>query len=205
MKHPLKTLHYALAFSALVSVAAYGEDIKPDAEGYVRNWLMLAPIPIGEDTSGSEAISKDQVEKESALKPKAGDKVKVKDKELVWKAIKSKEAVVDINNELNTREENVAGYLVAYINCEKELTDLNMLIGCNDEARIYLNGKEIFLHSEPGTLQQDEHKVEKLTLTKGTNVIVFKIINDTNDWQGCIRFKDKADKPVTEFTVKLEP
>ena len=212
MKILFKSLCGAVALSMLLAGVAHAQDkkpeakadLKPDAEGFIRDWLMLAPISIGAENLGADFIGKEQVEKEAALKPKAGDKIKVKDKELVWKAIKGKEAVIDLNNELNSREENVAGYLVAYINCEKELADLNMLIGCNDQARIYLNGKEVFLYSDPGALQQDSNKVEKMTLTKGVNVIVFKIINDTNDWQGCLRFTDKADKPVTSFTIKLE-
>lgn len=214
MKILFNSLCCAAALSMLLTCVASAQpnnkpeakpDLKPDAEGFIRDWLMLAPISIGSENSGTDFIGKDQVEKEAALKPKAGDKVKVTDKELVWKAIKSKEAVIDLNTELNSREENVAGYLVAYIHCEKELADLNMLIGCNDQARIYLNGKEVFLFSDPGALQQDSNKVEKLTLAKGVNVIVFKIINDTNDWQGCLRFTDKEGKPITGFTVKLEP
>ena len=59
--------------------------------------------------------------------------------------------------------------------------------------------------TEPGPIEKDAHKVEKITLTKGVNVIVFKIINDTNDWQGCVRFTDKSDKPVTGYAVKLTP
>jgi hypothetical protein len=44
-----------------------------------------------------------------------------------------------------------------------------------------------------------------VTLNKGVNVLVFKVINQENDWQACARFKDKADKPVTAFTVKTAP
>jgi hypothetical protein len=47
--------------------------------------------------------------------------------------------------------------------------------------------------------------VEKLTLNKGVNTIVFKVINEVNNWQGCLRFTDKGGKPVTDFVVKLSP
>ena len=205
MKTKLKSLWCAVALSSLLTSVAYSQSEKPDAEGYIRDWLMLAPVSIGAENLGADFIGKEQVEKESALKPKAGDKLKVKDKELAWKAIKGKDAVIDLNAELGTPTENAAGYLVAYIVCENELTDLKMLVGCNDQGRIYLNGKEVFTHTEPGPIEKDAHKVEKLTLVKGVNVIVFKIINDTNDWQGCVRFTDKSDKPVTNYTVKLSP
>ena len=180
-------------------------DAKPDAEGYIRNWLLLAPIPLGGENIGAEQIDKDQVEKEAALQPKEGDKVKVKDKELTWKKVQSKEAVFDFNETLGAPQENVAGYLVAYLVCEKELTGLTLLIGNNDQARVYLNGKEVFKFTETGTLEKDSSKVEKMTLNKGVNVIVFKVINENNNWQGCLRFTDKDGKPVTNVAVKLAP
>ena len=46
---------------------------------------------------------------------------------------------------------------------------------------------------------------EKMTLNKGVNVIVFKVINENNNWQGCLRFTDKDSKPVTNVAVKLAP
>jgi hypothetical protein len=205
MKTPFNSLWCAAALSALLAGVACGQSGKPDTNGYIRDWLMLAPVSIGEENLGTDFIDKDQIEKESTLKPKAGDKLKVKDKEFAWKSVKGKEAVIDLNAELGAPHENAAGYLVAYVVCDNDIADLNMLVGCNDQGRIYLNGKEVFIHTEPGPLEQDAHKVEKLTLVKGVNVIVFKIINDTNNWQGCLRFTDKSNKPVTGFTVKLTP
>ena len=94
--------------------------------------------------------------------------------------------------------------MVAYLVCEKELTDLALLIGSNDQARIYLNGKEIFKFTETRTIEKDSDKVKKLTLNKGVNTIVFKVINEVNNWQGCLRFTDNG-KAVTDFAVKLSP
>ena len=65
------------------------EDLKPDEEGFIRNWLVLAPIPLPEGTSGAEAVDKEQVAGEKDLKPKEGDKTKAGDKELAWKAVKA--------------------------------------------------------------------------------------------------------------------
>jgi hypothetical protein len=195
----------AVAIGSLVVSVVHGQDAKPDAEGFIRHWLMLAPIPLGQDNAGAEFIGKEQVEKEASLKPKEGDKVKVKDKELTWKSVQSKEAVFDFNETLGSPQENVAGYLVAYLVCDKELTDLTLLIGNNDQSRTYLNGKEVFKYTETGTLEKDSNKVEKLILNKGVNIIVFKVINENNNWQGCLRFTDKSGKAVTNFAVKQSP
>ena len=43
-------------------------------DGYIRDWLMLAPIQMAADSDGSEVIGKSQIPEEGKLKPKAGDK-----------------------------------------------------------------------------------------------------------------------------------
>jgi len=197
----ISTCALALALSAF---PARAQAMKPDAEGFIRDWLMLAPFSIAEAT-GADEIDKKQVENEPALKPKAGDKQKISGREETWKAIKSKESTVDLNATIGTPNEDVVGYLVTYVVADKEMPDVTLLIGSNDEAKVYLNGKEVIKFDQTRTVEKDSDKAEKLTLNKGTNTIVFKIINEKNDWGGCLRFKDKDGKPVTDLKVQLTP
>lgn len=197
-------LSCVVAFSLVGSPAARAEDFKPDDEGFIRDWLMLAPASIAEST-GQDEIDKKQIADEGSIKPKAGDKQKVGDKELTWKAIKAKDYHVDVNQALGSDNEDVVGYLVAYVACEKEMPDLTMLIGSNDQAKVYLNGKEVVKFDQTRTIDKDSDKAEKVTLNKGVNVIVFKVINEKNNWEACLRFKDKDDKAVTAYAVKLTP
>src|SRR5262245_60210698 len=205
MKLQFKSLLCALVLGALLTDETLGQNGKPDSEGFIRDWLMLAPIPLTLENAGADYIKEEQIEKENSLKPKEGEKVKIRDKELAWKSVHCKDYLFDLNEILGTPHENVAGYMVAYLVCEKELMDIALLIGSNDQARIYLNGKEIFKFTETRTIEKDSDKVEKLTLKKGVNTIVFKVINEVNNWQGCLRFTDKGGKPVTDFAVKLSP
>jgi len=205
MKRILTSLLGAAAVGLFGVSTVNAQDAKPDADGFIRDWLMLAPIPLAQEGAGAEYIVADQVANESALKPKAGDTAKVKDKELTWKKVQSKDYFFDFNETLGSPQENVAGYLVAYAVCEEELTGVTALIGNNDQARLYLNGKEIFKYTEGSTLEKDMSKVENLTLKEGANTIVFKDINEGNNWQACLRFKDKDGKPLTGYTVKLTP
>ena len=197
----ISTCALALALSA---VPARAQAAKPDAEGFIRDWLMLAPFPIAE-SSGADEIDKKQIENEAALKPKAGDKQKVAGREETWKPIKSKESTIDLNATIGTPNEDVVGYLVTYVVADKEMPDVTLLIGSNDEAKVYLNGKEVIKFDQTRTVEKDSDKAEKLTLNKGVNTIVFKIINEKNDWGGCLRFKDKDGKPVTDLKVQLTP
>src|SRR6185436_16204817 len=87
---------------ALVSLMAFqfkltAEDFAPDKEGFIRDWLILAPIQLAPDTNGGEAIDKNQIPDEGLVKPKAGDKVTVSGKELSWKKVKASDYILDLN------------------------------------------------------------------------------------------------------------
>ena len=67
-----------------------------------------------------------------------------------------------------------------------------------------MNGKDIYVFTEARTLELDVDK-GKVTLNKGVNVVVFKIINEQNNWQGALRFLDKVGAPVKDLKIKLSP
>lgn len=176
---------------------------KVDEEGFIRNWLLLAPIPLGDDT-GADGIDKQQLAGEANLKAVEGQKVMVGDKSLTWKAVKAKEYFVDINEALGEPQDQGVAYLVAFVESPGEKKDVKVLMGSNDQGKVYLNGKEILKFSETRVLDRDTETAEKQTLNKGTNVIVFKVINESNNWQACLRFTDASGKALTDLTVKTK-
>lgn len=185
------------------SVAACA-DSKVDEEGFVRDWLMLAPASIPEDAAPEE-IEKAQIAKEGDLKPKEGDKQKLLDKDLTWKAVKAAEYNLDLNKALGNSNEDVVGYLVTYIAAEKDMPGLTLAIGSNDQAKVWINGKEVYKFTDTRVIEKDTDKVKDVTLNKGVNVVVFKVMNQKNDWAAALRFLDKTDKPVTGLVVKTQP
>jgi len=180
------------------------ETFTPGPDGYIRHWLMLAPVIFQEGRSGTDLISDDQIRNEGALKPKVGDTVNVRGKELAWKAITASTNYFDFNAELKGNHDRALGYAVTYIECEQEMPGVIMALGSNDEGRLYLNGVDIYLFSEPRTLELDADK-GRVTLKKGVNIVVFKIFNEQGNWQGAMRFLDKSGTPVTNFKIKLSP
>jgi len=191
-----------LAASVLPSVCA--AEFKTDSEGFIQNWLMLAPIPIAEG-QGDKLIDKDQVKDEARLSPKEGDKASADGKELTWSAVAIKDYYLDFIDVLKKSYEDVAGYLVCYADSPDEMKDLVLAVGSNDFCKVYLNGKEVLKHTEPGQIDKDKTESAGITLKKGTNTIVFKVINDKNNWQGALRFKTKDGKAVTNLKIKLAP
>jgi hypothetical protein len=189
----------------VAAVRAEDTSFKPDEEGFIRNWLVLAPLPFGEAQNGTEALGKQQAPDEAKLQPKEGDKVKSGDKELAWKAHKSDNHLLDFNGFLGNVTEDSVGYGVCYLIADDEMKDLTMKTGSDDQAKIYLNGKEVFKNEEARPADKDQDSTANITLKKGTNVVVFKVVNEKMDWSGCLRFVDKDGKPITNLKVSLKP
>ena len=189
-----------------VQTKAATDEFKPDKEGFIRDWLLLAPIQLASDANGAEAIEKNQIPNEGDLKPKAGDKVTVAGKELTWKKVKATDYFLDLNAILNAQTEQTVGYAVCYVRSETERSNVQLKMGSNDEGKVFLNGKLLLKTTEGRTLEQDSDTARNLTLNKGVNVVVFKIFNEGgSDWQGCLRFTDASGKGVTDLVIQLEP
>jgi hypothetical protein len=94
--------------------------------------------------------------------------------------------------------------MVTYIECEKETPDVILAVASNDQGRIYFNGVDIYAVTEARQLILDADK-GKVTLKKGINVIVFKVTNEQNSWQGAMRLLDKTGAPVKDLKIKLSP
>ena len=191
----------ALALLGLLALPA-PETFHPDAEGFIRNWLVLAPIPVEEGSGGTE-IDKDFLKGEATIKPKADDKVKAEGKDLVWKAHKTADFFIDFLESFGKeRGEDVCAYAVAYVLADEEMK-VKLSVGSNDECKAWVNGKQIVKFAETRTLEKDTDSGE-VTLVKGQNVLVFKVINEKNNWQGCARFvKDGAG--VKNIKISLTP
>jgi hypothetical protein len=173
-------------------------------EGFITTWLLLAPIPLGENASGADAVVKEQVTGEANLKPKAGDKQKVGDKELEWKEYKAKDYFFDFNDHLGKQTEDSAGYAVCYIIADSDMDGLKLKTGSDDQAKVYLNGKDVLKQDQARSLDKDQDSTN-VSLKKGVNVLIIKVINEKVDWSGCARITDKDDRPVKNLKATTKP
>jgi len=192
----------AVLFSIALALSSPAETYSPDAEGFIRNWLVLAPIAVQED-SGATEIDKDQVGGEATLKPKPGDKVNVDGKILTWTPHQASDYFIDFLKSFGAqRGEDAAGYAVAYVTADDEMK-AKLSIGSNDQCKVWLNGKQVIKFSETRTLDKDTDSAD-VTLVKGQNVLVFKVINEKNNWQGAARFL-QGSTPVKNVKISLTP
>jgi uncharacterized Zn ribbon protein len=187
-----------LASAILAPVQTYS----PDADGFIRNWLVLAPIAVQEDSGASE-IEKDFLGGEATIKPKPDQKVNVDGKILSWQVHQTPDYFIDFRQAFGAeRGEDAAGYAVAYVIADEPM-NVKLSVGSNDQCKAWVNGKEILKFAETRTLDKDTDSGD-VALNKGQNVLVFKVINEKNSWQGAARFiKDGAG--VKTLKISLTP
>jgi hypothetical protein len=197
----MKAFLFVAFLSSAILVPAQ-ETFSPDAEGFIRNWLVLAPIAM-EGESGAAEIDRDYLGGEAAVKPKPDEKVNVGGKILTWKPHATSDFFIDFLQAFGKeRGEYVAGYAVAYVVADEEMK-VTLALSSNDQGKAWVNGKQVFRFAETRTLDKDTDTAE-VTLAKGQNVLVLKVINEVNNWQGCARFV-KGGAPVKNIKVSLTP
>ena len=197
------TVMCALLF---VSVAARAADFKPDSDGYIHNWLLLEPIALDEKASEhNEDSQKGYFEKEffagqKDIKPKEGQKVKVGNDELTFKAFSGDDAVLKFEP-----KDNSLYLAVVYVTAPDDVADATLSIGSDDSSQWKVNGTEVVRVFAGRAVDKDQDKSKPFVLKKGVNVIYAAVINGGGETGLSCRILDKSDKPVAGLVVSLTP
>jgi WD40 repeat protein len=179
---------------------------RPDgsASGFVQDWLVLAPLALQANQSGAQELEREQRPREASLQPRAGDRVSVGGQEFTWQAHHAEASVLDFNRLVGKLCDRSVAYAVCYVNSQAERNDLLLQVGSDDEAKVYLNGQEVYKYTrERGLIALDP--IAPIALRKGTNVLVFKVVNEAGIWEACARFVDPEGNPAEGLRVSLVP
>ena len=175
------------------------------ARDSIRQWLVLGPIALATGQSGAQGLDLEQLEGEGRLRPRAGEAGSLAGGELKWRAVALEGEVIDFNALLGQPTKPAAAYAVCYLRSEAEQHGLRMLVGSEDEAKVYLNAKQVYKAPGPHGSVEVEDTVSDVVLNAGLNVLVFKVVNEFQFWWGSIRFTDAQGNPVKGLTVTLDP
>lgn len=184
------------------------KDAQPvDAEGFIRHWLVLAPVRTGATPfSGAQEIHKAQIPNEARFRPRENDRVSTFGKERVWQRHVAPEYFVDLQAIVGAgRSDDVVGYLVCYVHAPQAMNGLKLQMGSNDQAKVYLNGAQLLVWDKTRTLAKDQSTANDVQLQRGENLLVFKVVNEKGGWSGCVRFTDPANQPVKGLQISLTP
>jgi dipeptidyl aminopeptidase/acylaminoacyl peptidase len=189
----------AAAAAAVESARA----LRANMPGAIKQWLILSPIAF-DGRDGARALREQQVAQESQLRPRAGEQAKAGQSELVWRGIQSEDYLIDFNRLVGAPTHWSVAYAVCYIQSEAAQSGVLLKVGSDDQAKVYLNGKLIYESTSPRVYPLDED-TEAGALKAGLNVLVFKVVNETEDWKGSVRLTDAAGQPVKGTRVVLTP
>lgn len=84
------------------------------------------------------------------------------------------------------KRDNITGYALTYVYSPKAQT-AQMLLGSDDTARVWINGKHVHEHNTPRSAVPDEDKVN-VALQQGWNTVLLRIDNGAVDHGFYLRF-----------------
>jgi len=199
----MKAITLVLAVLTTLALPAGAQStFSPDPEGFIRNWLVLAPIRmVGE--SGAAEMHFDALGGEAGVKPRPDSRILVGGQPMPWTPHEAKGYFIDFRESFDRENgEHAIGYAVTYVHSDKPM-NVTLALGTNDQGKAWFNGKEVMSHEEARVLSKDENRIP-VSLLQGQNVLVLKVINEVNSWQACARFLN-GEAPVTSIRVSLTP
>jgi hypothetical protein len=176
----------------------------PRAQGFLRDWLLLLPLPWAAGETVAQALDRHQIPDEAQARPRAGDRVPLGGRELIWQEYRSPGAVVDFDAAAGPMTERSVAYAVCYIESDRERDGLWLQVGGDDRAKVYLNGREIY-RSSASRMVTAPDAVGLVRLERGINVLLLKVVNEQELWQCCARLVDDAGRPAEGLRVRLAP
>jgi dipeptidyl aminopeptidase/acylaminoacyl peptidase len=176
----------------------------PSMPGGIKQWLVLLPIPY-EGGSGRHALETEQVFQESRLRPRPGDRVEIGRTNLVWREIQSEDYHFDFNEIAGRPSEYCVAYAVCYLESPTSRTNLLLRVGSDDQAKIILNGREVYRFTSAFGWKPDRETVPGIELNAGWYVLIFKVVNPSGGWGGSIRITEAAGQAVEGLRSTLTP
>lgn len=187
---------------------------QPDAEGFIRRWMLLEPIRqdirsnvIFTNTWLREAFSKEYFNGQLTVLPKDGQKVKVGSQKLAWHLLDSETYNVKLFRFAEKWGQQTYGSLfwaVTVIDCPEEIRDVRLAAGSNGASMWWLNGEEVLLLEGDRRMVEDDGMSQRITLKEGRNILRCAVINGPGLSDMCVRFLDEKGAPVTGYLLKIE-
>ncbi|MDJ0975495.1 MAG: hypothetical protein QNJ98_13610 [Planctomycetota bacterium] len=152
--------------------------------GRINAWWLMGPYPAPTIESWSKA---EAPEEGVALR----EPLVVGSKRVRWKRVFSrhKDAIINLDREFTPRDE-VAAYAYAEIEVERAGA-ARLLLGSDDGARVWLNGKLVHTKLVKRGLTVDKDTID-VELVKGTNRLLVKVCDAKGPWRFCLRVTDPS-------------
>jgi hypothetical protein len=182
------------------------KSLRPDAEGFIRGWLVLGTIPLNDKVADPpDPAQKSYLERAWQLvqvknPPKVFDKARIGANFYAWDPYETSDYYVDFGP-----AESSLCLAVAYLVCEKEEANLTLQTGSHDSVSVRLNSAEVIQTIGDRQVAKDQDKSKAVTLKKGINRLEVAVINGTGAAGACARFLDSEGRPFRGFVSAFSP
>ena len=185
-------------------------ELRPGADGFIRRWLVLEPIPSNglTDSIVQAAVKKEIFTNQLTAVPRDEEKMTIDGSELVWHAVDTTKYNLNLFHfatALKKNTSNVLFWVVTVVNIPREMPGVRLAIGSNAASVWWVNGQEVTSVYGDRQTVIDDGVSKRITLKKGPNVIRAAVVNGGGATDFCARILDPNDKPVTDFVVTLHP
>jgi hypothetical protein len=170
----------------------------------ITQWLLLAPIPF-ERGKVLEVLAQEQLPQSGPVRPRAGDAVLTSAGQMSWRAYQAPDHILDFHHWLGKETEWALGYALCYLHSQRDQSDIVMAISTDDQAKVLLNGEEVYLHRIGRRWHDASDRATSLKLRAGANVLLLKILNGVGEWQASINLTDAQGQPLKDVRVTLDP
>jgi hypothetical protein len=187
---------------------------KPDADGFIRRWLLLEPInkpnPSNAVFTGTyvrEALGHEAYPGQFATLPRDGQAVQVGNQSLTWHALDSNRfdaKLFRLAYGLNKQTYGVIFWAVTVIDSPREMKNVRLAVGSNSASMWKLNDEEAASLFDDRRMVMDDVVSKPLTLKKGRNVLWGAVINGPGLSDFCVRFVDNHGQPIKDITVSAQ-
>ena len=179
---------------------------KAFAKTYFKDQLTMLP----RDGQKVKAVA-DKPQGQANFRPmnpaQVEEKPQTEPQTVAWHAIDSENYNVKLFRFAEKWGQQTYGSLfwaVTVIDCPEEIPNVRLAIGSNGASKWWFNGEEVLLLEGDRRMVEDDGMSARLTLKKGRNVLRCAVINGPGLSDFCARFLDENNKPVTNYSIKLQ-
>ncbi len=148
-----------------------------------KEWLILGPISVTEDTAGQVTEAQQQqafkTDYLDVTQVAAGKPHTINGKTYQWQSVQSEDQMVNLD-QLFDSADYVSAYAFATIDAPEEQKAL-LGVGSDDGVKVWLNGELVHDNWAPRGFSLDDDVVP-VTLKKGTNQILLKVQDIQQGW-----------------------
>jgi hypothetical protein len=188
---------------------------KVDQEGFIRDWLLLGPIPWDDNATRLRENQLKAAENKpggttedihKVLTPREGDRGSGLAKALRWTLHNSGDRYINLESfyrEKGKRFENAVAYAFTSVKVPSTQT-VSLLVGSDEGIAIWLNHELVHSNDVTRGADRDQDVIHSLTLKEGWNSILIKCVNRVGGWGFLARFAAQKPFAEPEFLTTLE-